>query len=430
MSPRLVLQAGGTLNPRRHVYIERPEDAELLRLLRAGEYVNVLTPRQMGKSSLMVRMLFALSKEGVRTASIDLAAELGSETEAEAWFKGLVGKLARELGLALDVGAWWQEHADDTAGQRLQRFFREAAGAEIPPPTPIVVFLDEIDSTLKHAFTDGLFTAIRGMYNERSLVPAYERVTFCLLGVATPNELIKDRRTTAYNVGRTLSLRDFDAGRDDLAPLVRELAAEPVAGQALLVRILHWTGGQPYLTVKLVADLRAEEATAPGAVDTYIERTFASLDGLREEIHFQQILRFVETRLGQGLKSLELYGHVLTGQPVRAETTPSHLELELSGLVRRDATGHLVLRNPIYTRLFDRKWLATTQPMRTVARYRRRIRYGGVALAASLLGTAYLGYGYLREQRLASEQTQIAQGFETLASRGSPSPATRSPGSN
>ena len=43
---------------------------------------------------------------------------------------------------------------------------------------------------------------------------------------------------------------------------------------------------------------------------------------LRKEIHFQQILRFVETRLGQGSKSLEIYGRVLAGQPVRAETSP------------------------------------------------------------------------------------------------------------
>ena len=186
MNSRLTLQAGGTLNPRRHVYIERPEDAELFRLLRAGEYVNVLTPRQMGKSSLMARTRLALNKEGVRAASTDIAAELDSEEEAQAWFRGLIGSFARELDLALDVGAWWQEHAGDTAGQRLQRFFREAVGAEISLPVPIVVFLDEIDSTLKHAFTDGLFTAIRGMYNERGLVPAYERVTFCLLGRRHP----------------------------------------------------------------------------------------------------------------------------------------------------------------------------------------------------------------------------------------------------
>ena len=266
------------------------------------------------------------------------------------------------------------------------------------------MFLDEIDSTLKHAFTDGLFTALRGMYNERSLVPAYERVTFCLLGVATPNELIKDRRTTAYNVGRTLSLRDFDAGRDDLGPLERELAADPALGEALLERVLHWTGGQPYLTVKLAADLRAAGVAGPEAVDAHVERSFASLEGVREDAHFQQVLRFVETRLSRGVKSLEVYGRVLRGEAVRAETTPAHLELEFSGLARRDAEGRLVPRNAIYARLFDRKWLATTQPIRMVARNRRRLRYAGVALAVSLVGAGYLGYGYY-------EQYRVAQGF-------------------
>ena len=80
---------------------------------------------------------------------------------------------------------------------------------------------------------------------------------------------------------------------------------------------------------------------------------------------------------------------MLRGEAVRAETTPSHLELELPGLVRRDAEGRLVPRNAIYARLFDRKWLATTQPMRVVARNRRRRRYAGAALAASLLGAGY-----------------------------------------
>ena len=46
--------------------------------------------------------------------------------------------------------------------------------------------------------------------------------------------------------------------------------------------------------------------------------------------------------------------------------------------------------------------------MRVVARNRRRVRYAGVALAASLLGAGYLGYGYY-------EQHGVAQGFATLA---------------
>ena len=41
----LRLQVGGTLNPRQHVYIERPEDDRVLDLLLHGEYVNILSAR-------------------------------------------------------------------------------------------------------------------------------------------------------------------------------------------------------------------------------------------------------------------------------------------------------------------------------------------------------------------------------------------------
>ena len=41
MNGVLRLQVGGTLNPRRHIYISRPEDDRLFELLLAGCYVNI-----------------------------------------------------------------------------------------------------------------------------------------------------------------------------------------------------------------------------------------------------------------------------------------------------------------------------------------------------------------------------------------------------
>lgn len=70
------LQAGGTLNPRRHVYVRHPQDDRLLTLLLEGEYVNVLTSRQMGKSSLMMRTALELHELGLHCVSADLAASL------------------------------------------------------------------------------------------------------------------------------------------------------------------------------------------------------------------------------------------------------------------------------------------------------------------------------------------------------------------
>ena len=99
------LQAGGTLNPRRHLYIERPDDTTLLACLLEGQYANVLTSRQMGKSSLLVRTAEALIQRGVRCAIVDLAAELGTPGDATAYFLGLLNKVARDLRIKLDLPA-------------------------------------------------------------------------------------------------------------------------------------------------------------------------------------------------------------------------------------------------------------------------------------------------------------------------------------
>jgi hypothetical protein len=267
----------------------------------------------------------------------------------------------------------------------LLSFFREVVGNQIAEP--VVVFLDEIDSTLKLPYTDDLFTAIRGMYNERPIVEAYRRITFCLLGVATPNELIKDRRTTAYNVGTTLELRDFDKDLDDLSPLATALTSNAELSARLLDRVLHWTGGQPYLTQKFCAEIVEKHIGDTERVDELVTRTFNTLDHASNDIHFQQILRFLEERLSDEAATIKLYAKILRDGHVPDRTTLAHAELKLSGLAKRDRHGNLLVRNPIYRRLFDRVWVDSTRPQRALSTTRR------YAFAASLAFLILLGGG-------------------------------------
>ena len=376
------LQVGGTLHPEKHIYIQRPEDDEVLRLLLAGDYVNVLTSRQMGKSSLMARTCYALKDRNIAYVSIDLAGELGSPEDPELYYRGFLQKIARDLNLAIDIKAWWQAHEVETSNQKLLRFFREEVADVID--VPLVIFLDEIDSTLKLPFTDDLFTALRTMNNGRAFEQAYRQITFCLLGVATPNELIKDRRTTAYNVGRTLELRDFDAKRDDLTPLALTLSPHFRIGHALLDRVLHWTGGHPYLTNRLCQDLAEAGVQQVNGVDQHVEATFRTLDKVNNDVHVQQILRFVEKRFTRDLETLDLFTNVLKGERERDQNSLPHAELKLSGLVKRDDQGCLIVRNKIYTRLFDKKWVSSTRPKRTLERWRLYAMAASFALAVAV----------------------------------------------
>src|SRR5205085_11161453 len=115
-------------------------------------------------------------------------------------------------------------------------------------------------------------------YNRRAEDPEFARVTFCLLGVASPSDLIQDTRTTPFNIGRRIELTDFTEA--EAAPLAagllpavhheereeheeheaanedREGRADPVSSaprrwSRLLQRVLYWTGGHPYLTQRL-----------------------------------------------------------------------------------------------------------------------------------------------------------------------------------
>ena len=101
----------------------------------------------------------------------------------------------------------------DTRGPRIPHASRITHHA-----SRLVIFIDEIDAVRSLPFsTDEFFAAIRECYNRRTEDPEFERLTFCLLGVATPSDLIRDTRMTPFNIGRRIELTDFTEA--EAAPL-------------------------------------------------------------------------------------------------------------------------------------------------------------------------------------------------------------------
>src|SRR5579862_8893764 len=95
---------GGSLRADTPSYIERSADRELYDALRRGEFCYILTARQMGKSSLMVRTTARLRQEGLQVAVLDLTA-VGQNLEARQWYYGLLDLLAEPLDLEDEIYA-------------------------------------------------------------------------------------------------------------------------------------------------------------------------------------------------------------------------------------------------------------------------------------------------------------------------------------
>lgn len=384
LASRPLLTPRGPVRSADAIYIRRPADEELFKNLLDGVFSYVLGPRQIGKTSLRMRVTELLIQHNRRCAAVDLTLIGQAGVKQDDWYFSLMSDIARELNLP-DPLAAWEQNSHLTVVDRWGKFLESAVSGS--DERPVVIFIDEIDNLLGFDFRTDFFASLRGINQVSDRTLPYGRLTFCVLGVALPLQLCPDPARTPFNIGREIHLHDFTP--DQAEAFVTPLRSGTDNAEALLKQIMDWTQGHPAMTQRLcdalltdweqpMTKLPRPDSELQGELDALVKRVFVQ-DALTKDPILAEINHRFADRLGfldvkDSKTCLALYKDILIRQEgigLQYSSSP-HLWLQLFGLCAvREKAGvrSLIVRNRIVAEVFDIDWVqAVAQRLQLDAR--------------------------------------------------------------
>lgn len=318
-------------------YVKRSADDALLRAIdENSRYPYILSPRQTGKSSLIVTTIRKIEelKLPLKCVFVDLSKfPKDSIKSYNALVKHFTKLACKELGIP----------NYDKGEPDLQDSFSYMINSSVDR---IVLFIDEVDVLQQSEFRDEFFSLIRAMFNERAWRPSFNNLQVVLSGAAPPSRLIKDPNRSPFNVGLKIRLDDLTVDQVDL--MVRHLSSLPVEIDENLPKILHHqTSGSVYLT-QLILERTWQQYTHSASpmnrinqsVIEQIVDTIIKMEAL-EDPHFRKMY----DSLHEEPRLLHAFSDLANGKKIDGAL---HEALLIIGILGNE----FVFRNRIYRRVF------------------------------------------------------------------------------
>ncbi len=305
-------------------YIERPpiEECAKAEISKPGSLICIKAPRQMGKTSLMHRILAHARQTDLHAVLISLhRADSTVFASLDKFLRWLCANVSRQLGLEPKLDEYWDEDIGSKVSCTI--YFQEYLLAAIDKP--IVLALDEVNQTFEYPEISGNFLPLlRSWYEDASELSIWQKLRLVVVHTTEVYAPL-DINQSPFNVGLPMQLPEYTSEQvQDLAVRHGLDWAKGNVGAQNLAPLLALVGGHPYLVRLALYHLTCPEMTIEQLV-----QDAASLTG----IYRSHLRRHLASLQKDSELTTALHKVVTESESVRLEASTAY-KLESMGLVK------------------------------------------------------------------------------------------------
>lgn len=319
--PELYREPGGSVPLTSGLYMERPPiEADCFReIVQPGALIRIKAPRQMGKTSLMARVLNHAKEQGYEAIPLSFQrADNKLFTDLDGFLRWFCEQVGRRLKRLNQLDDYWK---GDNSKDKCITYLEECILEEMD--CPLVLALDEVDLVFPHReVADDFFGLLRSWYESARYGDASSDLWAKLRLVvvhSTEAYVPLNINQSPFNVGMNVELPEFTPAQ------VQSLAQRYglTWGAPSVEQLVNLVGGHPYLVRKALYHLRRQEVTLAQLLAEAPTEAGIYIDHLRR--HLLNVQRYPE--LAEALRQV-----VMKNKPTELDST-SAWKLESMGLV-------------------------------------------------------------------------------------------------
>ncbi|WP_343277546.1 AAA-like domain-containing protein [Kamptonema sp. UHCC 0994] len=233
---------GGQVDVNSRFYVERPpiEERCYETILQSSALIRIKAPRQMGKTSLLSRILDSASGQGYCTVPLSFQlVDKGVFANLDKFLKWFCAYIGRELNLPNQLDDYW----DEIFGSKVncKDYFEKYILPQID--SPLVLGLDEIDRVFQYTdIAEDFLGLLRAWHEESKRREIWKKLRLIVVH-STEVYIPMNINQSPFNVGLPVELPDFNAQQiEDLAQ-----RHDLNWSEQEVLELMAIVGGNPYL---------------------------------------------------------------------------------------------------------------------------------------------------------------------------------------